>query len=45
MVILQTLPSDTYAITSLSNRGNPNYSTKAHVFKLKAYHLPEEEDD
>jgi len=45
MVILQTLPGDTYAITSLSNRGNPNYSTKAHVSKLKAYHLPEEEDD
>ncbi|KAE9527039.1 hypothetical protein AGLY_013687 [Aphis glycines] len=26
-------------------RENLNYSTKAHVSKLKAYHLPEEEDD
>lgn len=45
MVILQVLPGDPYSIISQSNRGNPNYATKAHVSKLKAYHFPEQEGD
>lgn len=44
MVITKVQAGDTYTITSLSNKGNPSYTTTAYVSKLKAYHLPEEDD-
>lgn len=42
MVVNKVNSGDTYIITSLINKGNPNYTTTAHVSKIKSYHLPEE---
>ncbi|KAL4121226.1 hypothetical protein QTP88_013782 [Uroleucon formosanum] len=45
LVITQTLPGDTYRLQELLQHSGHQYCTTAHVFDLKSYHLPIDDDE